>query len=691
MGFSGTVAIRAMKDGDYQATVYPGTTAGLQAAIDSLAGGKGIVHIGPGELRLTGPIALASGLTLRGSGAAATTLKWPDSYSSANNDALLGATSAKSGVTIEGMTLDGNRTNISTSNALFGIRMIDPSLLTIRNVRLTEHHNGGVRLLNSAASITDCLIEDCIVDGYGTASLYSTLGITVESSSNSVTNQRNLVRNCVVRDATVAANCRGIVMESNYSRVVGCTVQNLATSPDSDDCAAICLNKCTGSQVTGCSVDTVYGIAYSCQNGRLAGGDTTFVNQSNSFTGNSAITCRFGVESSGCSNFTFSGNSIRAGVAKVAGGAAEGIEINDDGVVSGTLENIVVSGNTVDVAMGNAIWIGSGSSGAATLKNVSILGNTIHQPEQIGINLPENLEGVVVSGNTLYSCGHDSNNSYPCVNLGTAAAAKTVRYVTISGNVIRNPAASPRPQYGILVRKDCDYITVVNNYVSQIWNEAILISGGAGQTNQSVICSGNVVDHSQVDAVLLAYITDATVQGNIVKNGGGAGGGYSGFVINNCTGVMASGNRCLDDDGTTTMSYGIALTGTNDNITLSENDLSGVVTGPFLASGSPTNIHMFPKQGRGTDITAAATIAIPTDGDVFHVVGNTNVTNGITVNPWDNGRRVVLIFEGTPTVSDTGTSKLAGNFVAAGTTADFDTLTLACDGTNWYEMARSVN
>ena len=31
--------------------------------------------------------------------------------------------------------------------------------------------------------------------------------------------------------------------------------------------------------------------------------------------------------------------------------------------------------------------------------------------------------------------------------------------------------------------------------------------------------------------------------------------------------------------------------------------------------------------------------------------------------------------------------KLKGNFV---TTAD-DCLTLACDGTNWYEMARSAN
>ncbi len=86
-------------------------------------------------------------------------------------------------------------------------------------------------------------------------------------------------------------------------------------------------------------------------------------------------------------------------------------------------------------------------------------------------------------------------------------------------------------------------------------------------------------------------------------------------------------------------------------------------------------------------IASSATIAIPAFGVVFHVTGTTNITNGITVNPWDFGRQITLIFDSTPTVTDTGTSKLNGNFVA---TAD-DTLTLVCDGSNWFEVARSVN
>jgi hypothetical protein len=48
---------------------------------------------------------------------------------------------------------------------------------------------------------------------------------------------------------------------------------------------------------------------------------------------------------------------------------------------------------------------------------------------------------------------------------------------------------------------------------------------------------------------------------------------------------------------------------------------------------------------------------------------------------------ITLIFDGALTFTDGNNLKLAGNFV---TTAD-DTITLAYDGTNFYEIARSVN
>lgn len=85
-----------------------------------------------------------------------------------------------------------------------------------------------------------------------------------------------------------------------------------------------------------------------------------------------------------------------------------------------------------------------------------------------------------------------------------------------------------------------------------------------------------------------------------------------------------------------------------------------------------------------SSVTAAANITLPNGADVITVNGNTNITS-VTISRKD--RTVKLIFTGTPTFTDGSNLKLAGNLVA---TAD-DTITLACDGTNWYETGRSVN
>ena len=90
-------------------------------------------------------------------------------------------------------------------------------------------------------------------------------------------------------------------------------------------------------------------------------------------------------------------------------------------------------------------------------------------------------------------------------------------------------------------------------------------------------------------------------------------------------------------------------------------------------------------QGGGTAVASAAALPLPT-GSVFHVTGTTNVTS-ITSTNFAAGCQITLIFDGALTFTDGNNLKLAGNFV---TTAD-DTITLVYDGTNWYEMCRSVN
>ncbi len=89
--------------------------------------------------------------------------------------------------------------------------------------------------------------------------------------------------------------------------------------------------------------------------------------------------------------------------------------------------------------------------------------------------------------------------------------------------------------------------------------------------------------------------------------------------------------------------------------------------------------------GGGSAVASATALPLPT-GRVFHVTGTTTITS-ITSTNFQSGAVITLIFDDVLTFTDGSNLKLAGNFV---TTAD-DTITLAYDGTNWYEIARSVN
>lgn len=105
-------------------------------------------------------------------------------------------------------------------------------------------------------------------------------------------------------------------------------------------------------------------------------------------------------------------------------------------------------------------------------------------------------------------------------------------------------------------------------------------------------------------------------------------------------------------------------------------------SGDVLARVSPSGAVGF----AGAGVTGASTTTLGA-GNLFHIIGNVNIDTIDTCGATEAGRIVTLIFDGTPTVGDASNLKLSGAFA---TSAD-DTLTLACDGTNWYEVARSAN
>jgi hypothetical protein len=84
-------------------------------------------------------------------------------------------------------------------------------------------------------------------------------------------------------------------------------------------------------------------------------------------------------------------------------------------------------------------------------------------------------------------------------------------------------------------------------------------------------------------------------------------------------------------------------------------------------------------------VASAASIVLPQDSDIVAISGTTGITSISATG--QTGRTVSLQFADVVTVTDGSNLKLAGNF----TTSADDTLTLTCDGTNWYEVARSAN
>jgi hypothetical protein len=133
-------------------------------------------------------------------------------------------------------------------------------------------------------------------------------------------------------------------------------------------------------------------------------------------------------------------------------------------------------------------------------------------------------------------------------------------------------------------------------------------------------------------------------------------------VTGETTGIVRAGAGQTDAN---------ALVATQDN---SSNPLWRV-TGLGTAAGRPSQ-----------NATSAATTTLAA-GNLFHITGTTNITALNTCDATNNGREVALIFDDVLTFTDGGNLILAGNFV---TTAN-DVIKLVCDGSNWYEISRSVN
>ena len=110
-----------------------------------------------------------------------------------------------------------------------------------------------------------------------------------------------------------------------------------------------------------------------------------------------------------------------------------------------------------------------------------------------------------------------------------------------------------------------------------------------------------------------------------------------------------------------------------------------VVTAVQDHRGGFGGVHGQMPHPAAVTVASIAALVIALGQRVVTISGTTTITSLTATG--HNGAVVTLIFAGVLTFTDGGNLRLAGNFV---TTAD-DTITLACDGVNWFEVSRSVN
>ena len=295
----------------------------------------------------------------------------------------------------------------------------------------------------------------------------------------------------------------------------------------------------------------------------------------------------------------------------------------------------------------------------------------------------------------------------------TVSTGKQVMFEGCSAS--SDSAASFLTSAAILVDTSTDI--VINGFSAKIGGTPSTTGTGIKFIGGSSDC---VVNGSKltgfVDGITEISCSRITVDGCQLANNG-----RSGMYLSNGTNIVVTGNQCYNDGTAGVSDYGIiSLNGDTAGIhTLVGNvcnqaaggnqdyGISATVSGTgyttvvgntafnnntydIYLSGTTGSIR-FGENAAGTvfdtapSLASAATLTLPIGSDVISVTGTTNITS---INAAGNARRVVTLnFVGILTVTSGSNLKLASNY----TTTNDDTLTLYCDGTNWFEIARSVN
>lgn len=309
-------------------------------------------------------------------------------------------------------------------------------------------------------------------------------------------------------------------------------------------------------------------------------------------------------------------------------------------------------------------------------------------PDSVGILLGEG--AWVAAGNTYDDVHSVKNGSISNVSIRDpegnaieATAASNVRCVTIQNVDLGHASAFASGKHGIKLAGSQD-VVLSHILVGDPGNGSIGISEHAFTFAQGTRLGTGTFDCERIT------ISDCIVDGH-----GEAGSGGHGVNADYVAGLLVNGCTFKSENTTSANgSFDIAVTANATGVVIRDCMLyptdstqgisvNSAVVDEVSVSGCrrPASMSYVP-----TVASAASTITLPVEAyDSICTLTGTAAVTGITAAP--AGTKVVLISTSTATLVDSGNLKLAGNALGG---AD-DTVTLVCDGTNWFETGRSNN
>jgi parallel beta-helix repeat protein len=277
----------------------------------------------------------------------------------------------------------------------------------------------------------------------------------------------------------------------------------------------------------------------------------------------------------------------------------------------------------------------------------------------------------------------EAPNTFDFIQIATSTTPTYTRLKFTENTFIDNGTAKDGINTGGLSITDCDISH--NDFVGGRLGFELYLA-------EDCTIDNNRVSGCEESGIVLLGSINNLISNNIVKNCDqiSASGNKGGITLRASGGTGASnntiiGNRCYDDQGSKTQTYGIKIVDATciDN-EISGNNLDGNLTGKISDAGVANRIDTpLSEYVKTLDNTGTPSVE---GGHYFLTSGTTGITD------FDDGvayQVIVVIFGHSTSVADTPNIFLNGS--SAQLFADGDSLTLIqkADGL-WYELARSV-